>query len=181
MTRCRKIAKQTNMWANMSPWRCEMCFAMTTLKSRLLWSPARLCFLLTNSRTVGLSRLEQERSLSCIFRFIIPHSSCHQRCTFKLLRAVWNNQNILAVQWTAVCVSYKLWNCNSFVVLGKGCCLPIESLCFYSVQQYRSAASLIYLCIRGGLLGNSKVNLVLILNALSCSYDSDTLKSIRTR
>jgi len=83
MTRCRKIAKQTNMWANMSPERCEMCFAMITLKSRLLWSPSRLCPLLTKPRAVGLSRLDHERFLPCTFRFIIPHS-CHQRCTFQV-------------------------------------------------------------------------------------------------
>jgi len=60
-----------------------MCLAMIALKSRLLWSPPRLCSLLTNSRTVGLSTLDHERFLPCTFRFIIPHSY-HQSCTFQV-------------------------------------------------------------------------------------------------
>jgi hypothetical protein len=62
-----------------------MCFAMNTLKRRLLWSPTRLCSLLTNSRTVALSRLDHERFLPCpIYYSPLISSKMHFSSYFEL-------------------------------------------------------------------------------------------------
>jgi len=78
-------------------------------------------------------------------------------------------------------VGYKLWECNSFVVLEKTLLPARESLRSCPVQQNRPASALKYLYNRGGLFGFSSGNLVRILSALFSSCDSDTLQRIGTR